>query len=262
MDYTDQVDNSPRFTIRRPPTLPGLTIVDLEVGHHETVPHARDEVTLGLCRTGLDEFHAGRYHGPLWPGSILALNPQEIHHHRTRQGALTVLYSSLSLWGPGRWSFLTTVFQNPEVWALTEAVIAAEDDRIPDAWGALTRAVRALPGVDSSRGTGEPSPLLKDLSDELPSLEALAREAGLSRWTYLRRFRRDVGCTPQEYSRQARLTRASEALTRGTPIADAAQDAGFYDQSHFHRHFRRVFGVGPGEFRRRNSVQDGGSDPQ
>jgi transcriptional regulator GlxA family with amidase domain len=46
-----------------------------------------------------------------------------------------------------------------------------------------------------------------------------------------------------------RLNRARRLLAAGTMPAQAAAEAGFADQSHMGRHFRRTFGVAPGTYR-------------
>jgi AraC family transcriptional regulator len=45
-----------------------------------------------------------------------------------------------------------------------------------------------------------------------------------------------------------RVERASELLQSGrSSIAHVARDVGFADQSHLHRHFKRVLGVNPAD---------------
>jgi AraC-like DNA-binding protein len=39
-------------------------------------------------------------------------------------------------------------------------------------------------------------------------------------------------------------------------LAEIALRHGFFDQSHFHRNFKRAFGITPGQYRKGNSVQD------
>jgi AraC-like DNA-binding protein len=53
---------------------------------------------------------------------------------------------------------------------------------------------------------------------------------------------------------QYRARKAQAMLRRGIPIADAACQAGFADQSHLNRIFKRLFGYTPGQYS--NSVQD------
>lgn len=45
-----------------------------------------------------------------------------------------------------------------------------------------------------------------------------------------------------------RIRHARNLLTRGIPIAQAALETGFVDQSHFTRCFRKVMGVTPGQY--------------
>ena len=79
-------------------------------------------------------------------------------------------------------------------------------------------------------------------------LIALAAVGGVSPLKLLREFRLSVGCTPQVYRTLLRLRLAKNALSRGLPLAQAAVEAGFCDQSHFTRVFRRWTGSPPGLF--------------
>ncbi|MGD0142651.1 MAG: AraC family transcriptional regulator [Rhizomicrobium sp.] len=81
-------------------------------------------------------------------------------------------------------------------------------------------------------------------------LAALAAIGGVSPLKLLRAFRLSVGCTPQVYRTVQRLRLAKRALAQGHPLAQAAIEAGFYDQSHFTRVFRRWTGSAPGSFAR------------
>ncbi len=66
----------------------------------------------------------------------------------------------------------------------------------------------------------------------------------------VRTFHQHVGIPPHEYMVQLRLERARSMLATGAPAAEAAHHAGFADQSHLHRHFKRVIGVTPGKYRK------------
>jgi AraC-like DNA-binding protein len=78
------------------------------------------------------------------------------------------------------------------------------------------------------------------------SLEALAEMAGLSTHHFARAFKRTVGMPPHGYVLQRRIEHAQQML-RNTdlPMSEIALSAGFSDQSHLARHFRRITGMSP-----------------
>lgn len=80
------------------------------------------------------------------------------------------------------------------------------------------------------------------------TLTALANEAGLSRYQFLRGFARATGLTPHAYILQRRIHRARQMIRHGTRLAEVAALSGFSDQSHMTRLFVRSFGVTPGAY--------------
>jgi methylphosphotriester-DNA--protein-cysteine methyltransferase len=71
----------------------------------------------------------------------------------------------------------------------------------------------------------------------------------------IRAFRRDLGTTPHAFIIQLRVRHAMSLLEDGQRIVDAAADAGFVDQSHLTKHFKRIYGTTPGKFLRRRRLQ-------
>ena len=89
---------------------------------------------------------------------------------------------------------------------------------------------------------------LARLARDNPSLADAARHAGLSPHHLHRLFAARFGLTPHAYVGRERLRLALAALRAGEGLASAAALAGFADQSHFTRQFRRHVGVTPGRF--------------
>jgi AraC-like DNA-binding protein len=76
-----------------------------------------------------------------------------------------------------------------------------------------------------------------------------AEQARMTREAFSRRFRRTRGVPPSLFRSLTKLNEARLLLRAGLPLAAAAAEAGFADQSHLGRCFRRAFGVTPGAYR-------------
>jgi AraC-like DNA-binding protein/mannose-6-phosphate isomerase-like protein (cupin superfamily) len=86
-------------------------------------------------------------------------------------------------------------------------------------------------------------------ADGRESIGALARRSGQSRETFSRSFAQRYGMPPHAFRLASRLNRARDLLRKGEPVAAAAIETGFADQSHLGRLFRRAFGTTPGRYR-------------
>ena len=93
--------------------------------------------------------------------------------------------------------------------------------------------------------------------DENVRLEDLAAIAGISPFHFSRMFTAQVGLPPHSFQNHLRLVRSKKLLRDGRPISTVAAAIGFADQSHFSRHFKRMFGVTPGRYQESSkNVQD------
>ncbi len=83
------------------------------------------------------------------------------------------------------------------------------------------------------------------------NVTTLAATAGVSVSHFIRAFKRSSGETPHCYLVRKRVEHARVMLANtDLALVDIAQAAGFSDQSHMARHFRRLIGLSPAEFRR------------
>ena len=85
-----------------------------------------------------------------------------------------------------------------------------------------------------------------------PSVAALAADAGVHRGHFIRVFHRHVGCTVAEYVRRLRIDWACRELERSEhpSLSELSLLAGFADQAHFSRTFKRITGTTPRQYRR------------
>ena len=94
----------------------------------------------------------------------------------------------------------------------------------------------------------------RHISEQI-TVDDLAAELNLSKFYFLREFKKSVGITPYQYLLNTRLERSRAMLRSGeNDISSIAFELGFNDQSHFTRSFKKAFGMTPGNFQKLNAV--------
>jgi AraC family transcriptional regulator of adaptative response/methylated-DNA-[protein]-cysteine methyltransferase len=86
-------------------------------------------------------------------------------------------------------------------------------------------------------------------AEAMPSLEALATEAGMSRYHFHRVFRAVAGVTPKAYAAARRAQRVREELPRAESVTDAIYGAGFNSSGRFYAQSAELLGMTPAAFR-------------
>jgi AraC-like DNA-binding protein len=88
-------------------------------------------------------------------------------------------------------------------------------------------------------------------------LEQLSEHLPISRRQLERKFQLEVGFSPNQLKQLHRVKIARTLISQRPEqsLTDIGQDAGFYDQAHFIRHFHNITGQTPGEYRQRKMSQ-------
>ena len=85
------------------------------------------------------------------------------------------------------------------------------------------------------------------------SLAEIAEAAGVSTSHFVTLFKRSTGLAPHQYLIRCRVERAQCLIRDGDEslsLAQIAAQAGFCDQGHLNRHFKRLVGVTPASYRK------------
>jgi AraC family transcriptional regulator len=92
--------------------------------------------------------------------------------------------------------------------------------------------------------------------DAAPTLAEIAAVARLNPYHFARQFKAATGLPPHQYVIARRVERAKHLLQAETDLslAEVAARAGFYDQSQFSYHFKRLLGVPPSQFRKPSRI--------
>lgn len=81
------------------------------------------------------------------------------------------------------------------------------------------------------------------------SLERLCQQSGYSAGHLIRAFKQHFGLTPHAYLINQRIQLGQKSLKEGHSIVEAALSAGFNDQPHFQRTFKRLVAATPNQYR-------------
>jgi AraC-like DNA-binding protein len=253
----------------------GLDVLRARIARFRFAPHAHEEFMIFVAESGTGQPHFWGQPQRVWPGDIFILSPGEAHEGGPAAGAVLgyrTFYPSAALMqrvmqevtGIDREipQFPQAVIRDPALantllhahTALEEPHSALENESL--LWEALARLVArfAVGGVMPGHIGSEHHAVtvVRDYLEALPaenvSLETLAREADISPYRLCRVFRRETGMPPHAYQILVRARYAKSLLMNGMSVAQAAVEAGFFDQAHLTRHFKRIYGVTPGRY--------------
>ena len=91
---------------------------------------------------------------------------------------------------------------------------------------------------------------LIEAADTPPTLETLARAAGLSPFHFHRIFKTVTGVTPRAYARAHRAARAADSLAQGRTVTESVYAAGYGAPSRFYASAAERLGMRPSAYRR------------
>ncbi|SDQ74371.1 transcriptional regulator, AraC family [Paraburkholderia fungorum] len=259
----------------RTPLLPGADLLTAEYHDHEFAPHWHDAYTIPVITAGAEGY---RYRGSDYVaevGGVPIINPGELHTGSKAVDAgwrYRVIYApvdfiqqlanelgdrpqALPWFAPGviRDDDLAKRLAHAHrLLEMGDDLLAAETAMLDALSTLLVRYAQTQPkpspvATDDARVALMQERLTGDLLEPV-TLAEMALAAGLSPFHAARLFTQTTGLPPHAWRNQVRLQRSLAPLRAGVSVTDVAAASGFTDQSHFTRHFRRMFGVPPGRW--------------
>lgn len=80
------------------------------------------------------------------------------------------------------------------------------------------------------------------------SIDDMASRAGMSRAVFHRKFKQATTMSPIQFVKSMRLNSAAMRIAEGTPVNEAALNAGYISMSQFSREFKRMYGQAPSKW--------------
>ena len=255
-------------SIRFGPSANGIERAEVHLAACAFEPHRHDTYAIGITTAGVQTF---RYRGSrrvCLPGQLHVLHPDELHDGAagTDEGfGYRILYIPPDLvrdaLGGAELPFVADPVQAPipatrriasllidiaePINELTSAEIAAA---VADSLVSLSGKARHRQARIDLTAVQLVREYLTVHACEPTPASTLEQVAGIDRFTIARHFRWAFGTSPDRYRTLRRLAVARAAIEGGRSLARAAVEAGFADQSHMTRQFKRTYGLTPGRW--------------
>jgi AraC-like DNA-binding protein len=232
-------------------------------------PHRHDTYTVALTVAGVQAFN---YRGAMrhsLPGQVLILHPDETHDGHCcdeagfiyRAAYVPPTHIQAVLGGTELPFVVNGISANPALIAAVVSMVidcagvedpAAYEDALYDLAHALNVEAGRVSTVRTANRTAvmRAREFLETAVVFGARLDQLEQISGCDRWQLSRDFRALLGTSPYRYLQHRRIDLAKQLLREGAKLAEAAHGAGFADQSHFGRTFRKAVGFTPKEWLR------------
>jgi AraC-like DNA-binding protein len=245
--------------------------------------HTHDELSIGIVEAGISEFyHAGSITN-IGPGSVVIINPNVVHSCNPKAGE----WSYKMLYIDTEWLKallnkvlgLSHIVLNPNNLLHTNCLAtyrdfnalfvliteAGEQSEIEKRMvGFISRLLlieswliekqgsnagnRSSAKVHSQRLALSRAFIIEHCTSNL-RLDDVASVAGMSRYHFIRAFRRAYGIAPHAFQVAQRVSAGRKLLSNGMSISKIAVNLGFSDQSHFHRNFKKLVATTPKRYK-------------
>lgn len=251
----------------------GAAIIHTQRQRDRADPHSHEELMLFLPARGRVLFTLPE-HGltlPCGEHEAVCIRPGQVHAHEALEEQVEYLVAflppealdhprPLPADAPPAWRF-------PQSLLLREAAsqlcaCAHQSDPVTQAWARHCAALLALGarrGLQQRRQGQDPRHLVfsegrlaraaawaAQHALEAPSVEDMARAAGMSRRSLERSMKLHIQLTPRQYLEEIRLYEARDQLRAGlSSVTEVAFAVGYKDLSHFIRAFQALFGHSP-----------------
>lgn len=253
----------------------GTKVLKAVMSDFSYAKHSHEELALGVTMAGVQEFECEGSQFRSQPGDIILFNPGDVHNGNPGDGEAlkyTMLYLDTADFYPLMWSasescrsqfrISKTHFNDAalQFLILEMSQVIADEGRLSVEYDhcrykIANRLVQKMRIASEDSWTRYKDTLLlraKDyihdsVADDI-TIDELSQVASISKYHFIRLFRKQFGLTPHKYILNLKVNRARVLLEAGAPPSEVAQQFGFFDVSHLNRHFKRSFGVTPKQY--------------
>ena len=255
-----------------------ITVLDATMSDFSYSKHAHEEYSLGVTLQGRQDFFCQNAFHKSSSGNVLLFNPEDVHDgHSGGEQALKYkmlyvhpdefrpLFRSLGYQKNSVLRLNQPMVDNPilrhQILRLSSTLQQSNYSKMEFESG-LFQIAQSLVVMSGNFDLGTQNSkrvdklLLRARDYILASLEHnisiddIANVANMSKFHFIRQFRQQFGITPHQYVLSCRVNLARRIIESGKSLNQAAFEAGFADDSHLNRHFKRIYGLTPKRFQK------------
>lgn len=238
--------------------------------------HTHETFSIGTITGGCSTYLNGRLRERVGPGSVVIINPEEVHACNPvgdQSWAYRMFYvdaewlGRLALESDDRIDvsfspFATLLSREPALYRglnqlyivlKSEANLLHKESVLHGFFARLHDTLYPAPRKLANTGlrVARAADYIRDNATRDLRLNDVCAAAELSTSYLIRAFKKHYGLTPHAYQLNYRIQYCRTRLRRGHRIAEVALDAGFADQAHLQREFKRLVAATPGQYRGR-----------
>jgi AraC-like DNA-binding protein len=252
------------------PAFPGIERIEAQFAGNAFEPHRHDTYALGVTIKGVQTFSYRGQRRFSMPGQVIVLHPDEEHdggagtddglQYRMLYLEPAMLLECLDAARIGLPFVDQPVISDPVLAGTLLAALSELDRELDELFvddfvsrvaSGLARHARApqrpIGAIARTRARMARDYLEAHVTRAVTSGE-LEAVTGLDRFALTRHFRAAFATSPHRYLLMRRLQQARALIGAGEALSDAAFATGFADQSHLNRHFKKAYGVTPGQW--------------
>jgi AraC-like DNA-binding protein len=238
--------------------------------------HAHESFSIGIVLHGRCNYLNGKTRQHIGPGSVVVMNPGDAHAcnpSHDERWSYHMLYVDVP-WlsriqqdlgasaNQDFQPFLTTAISHPRLYDGLQRLYDLLTDRQAECLQKHSAALTFMTEVHQAlspkpalllrlghRGLERAAEFIRQHHARSLKLDEICSAAQLSPAYLIRAFKARYGLTPHAYLTNCRVEFSRAQLRRGRPIAEVAAAAGFADQAHLQRSFKRLVAATPGQYR-------------
>lgn len=237
--------------------------------------HTHETFSIGTITGGYSTYLNGRLSERVDPGAVVIINPEEVHAcnpindhpwsykmfyvdaawlaqlaRETGDGSETAFspFATLLTRDPALYQNLNALYA---LLKSEDADLLCKDSALHSYFAGLYDTLRpaARELADAEHRLARAADYISDNATRTLRLDDVCAVAELSVSYLIRAFKKQFGLTPHSYQLNRRIQYCRARLRQGHSIAEVALDAGFADQAHLQREFKRLVAATPGQYR-------------